>query len=261
MHNKRLYGSIAVSTLTMMWLAGCGGVTSSSNSPTSPSTPSIPSTNQLRLYQHGDEFVYTVSGVARYLEQRYEVSGTRTVRIRSAGAGVLRYTWESRLRLRRGADTYNDDRMIVYTLSQNRQSREVTLLGYSADPDGPMINADLPYRVFVPGILNENSNFTYSTPFENQSNISRLWQIGRIEPVQTYAGQYSCYQVREEFEFDYPFPFVEYMWNATCWFSPQLGVMVRSETIEQGWLNGEPIEYRLTEILQRTNVSLQSATP
>ncbi|MCS6918973.1 MAG: hypothetical protein NZM28_04315 [Fimbriimonadales bacterium] len=264
-HIHRFTGTIAVGVFATLWLAGCGGGSSTAsapttpNTPTNPSNPSLPSTSRTRLYQHGDEFIYTIAGVAQYLGQRYEVSGTRTVRIASAGAGVLRITRTTELRLRRGSQVYDDNHQIVFYVSQDRQSREVTFLGYALDSDDPIISANLPYRVCVPGILNENSNFAFSTPIEDGTFTSETWQIGVIEPVSTYAGLYNSYRMRVEFQWDYPAPFPEVVSVATCWFSPQLGVMTRAESTEQNWLNSDPVEYRLTYILYRTNVSLQSA--
>lgn len=259
--------TIVLGVAATLWLSGCGGGSSTANAPvapnnpSNPSNPSFPSTNRIRLYLHGDELTYTIAGVAQYLGQRYEVSGTRTDRITSAGAGVLRVTRTTQLQLRRGSQTYNDNRQIIFYVSQDRQSREVTFIGYALDEDDPIINANLPYRVCIPGIINENSNFSFSTPIEDGTFTSETWQIGVIEPVSTYAGQYNCYRMRVDFRWDYPAPFPEVVSAGTCWFSPQLGAVTRIETLEQNWLNGDPVEYRLTYILYRTNISLQPATP
>ncbi|GIV06351.1 MAG: hypothetical protein KatS3mg016_1926 [Fimbriimonadales bacterium] len=247
-----------------LWLSGCGGGSSTAsepgtpNNPANPNNPSLPSTNRIRLFQHGDEFTYTISGVALYLGQRFDVSGTSTDRITSAGAGVLRVKRETRLHLRRGSQTYSDNSQAIYYISQDRQSREVTLIGYAIDEDDPITNSTLPYRVVVPGIIHENSNFSYSVEFEDGRILSETWQIGTIEPVSTYAGQYPCYRMRFDGYRYYPAPFREAQEAGTCWFSPQLGTMTRIESNEQGWLDGEPVEYRLTYILQRTNVSPNS---
>lgn len=248
--------------LTTLWLTGCGGSSTAGapiqpNNPSTPNNPPFPSTNRTRLYQHGDEFIYSVSGVAQYLGQRYEVSGTVTYTITSVGAGVLRLHSDSRLTLRRGSQTLSDNREVVFYLSQDRQSREVTLIGYAPDPDSPLINSNLPYRACVPGILNENSTFSYAAAFEDGTAMTESWQIGVIEPVSTYAGQYHCYRMRKETQWDNPAPFPDAVATETCWFSPQLGVAARSETLESSWLDSEPIEYRLTLLLRRTNVSLQ----
>lgn len=265
-YTRRLGWTVALGVIATLWLPGCGGGSSTAttpvmpNNPTNPSNPPFPSTNRTRLYQHGDEFTYTIAGVAHYLGQRYEVSGTRTDRITSAGAGVMRITRTTAVTLRRGSQIYNDNRQIVFYVAQDRQSREVTLLGYALAPDDPIISANLPYRVWIPGILNENSNFSFSTRIEDGTFTSETWQIGVIEPVSTYAGQYNCYRMRVESQWDYPAPFPEAVSVATCWFSPQLGAMTRAETTEQNWLNGDPVEYRLTLILYRTNVSLQPST-
>lgn len=259
---------VAGCILTTLWLAGCGGSATSSealqpNNPTNPGAPNnppFPSTNRTRLYQHGDEFTYAVSGVAQYLGQRYEVSGTQTDRVTSVGAGVLRVHRDRRLTLRRGSQTLTDNREIVFYLSQDRQSREVTLLGYALDINAPMINSNLPYRACVPGILNENSTFSFSAGFEDGASTMEAWQIGVIEPVSTYAGQYHCYRMRVESQWDNPAPFPDTVATATCWFSPQLGVFTRSETLESGWRDSEPIEYRLTLLLRSTNVTVQSSS-
>ncbi|MCS7209928.1 MAG: hypothetical protein NZ874_10205 [Fimbriimonadales bacterium] len=259
-------------TLAALWLAGCGGSSSTASAPSTPidpntpsnpntpTSPSFPSTNRLRLYQHGDEFIYDVRGVARYLERRYEVSGTLTERISSVGAGMLRVSQERRLTLRRGTETLQHNRLLVFYITQDRQSREVTLVGYALNEGDPLINSNLPYRTCAPGILNENSNFSFSVAFEDGVATTETWQIGAIEPVPTYAGEYYCYRMRVESLWDNPAPFRDSTSAATCWFSPQLGRPTRSETLESTWLNSEPIEYRLTILLQRTNVSLRPAS-
>lgn len=250
---------------TTLWLTGCGGSSTAGaptqpDNPGTPNNPPFPSTNRTRLYQHGDEFVYSVSGIAQYLGQRYEVAGSLTVKITSVGAGVLRVHNDRRLTLRRGSQVLNDNHEEVFYISQDRQSREVTLIGYAPDLDSPIINSNLPYRACAPGILNENSTFSFTATFEDGAATTESWQIGVIEPVSTYAGQYHCYRMRIETQWDNPAPFPDTVATATCWLSPQLGVTTRSETLESGWLDSEPIEYRLTLLLRRTNVSLSQAS-
>lgn len=264
MKTVRYIWATAGCVLTTLWLAGCGGngtATSSLSAPNNPNNSPFPSTNRNRLYQHGDEFIYTVTGVAWYRGQRWEVSGTVTDRFTSVGAGVMRLHRVSQLTLRRGSETLTHNRQTVFYGSQDRQSREATLIGYADDENAPLISCNLPYKVAIPGILNENSNFSFSTMFEDGTAYTETWQIGTIEPVETYAGKYYSYRMRVESQWDEPAPFVDTVCADTRWFSPQLGWWTRIERLESTWRESDPIEYRLTYILYRTNVSLQPSNP
>lgn len=257
----RYIGAIASCMAAILWLTGCGGdgsATGALTNPNDPNNPHFPSTNRIRLYQHGDEFVYTVSGVARYREQRWQVSGTSMLRVSSAGAGVLRFHLEANLTLRRGSQTLSQAWSHVSYITQDRKTHECTLIGYADDLNDPMINSNLPYQVVIPGLWNEHSSFSYSVTFENGVVRSETYQIGMIEAVETYAGKYYSYRVRVEDRLDQPSPFVDSAAAATKWFSPQLGVWTRMEILWSTWRESEPIEYNLTYLLQRTNVSLQS---
>lgn len=257
MRSKRYILALATAcVIAAGWLTGCGG-----NGSAVSSSPAVPSTSRVRLYQHGDEFVYNVTGFAYYNNQRYQVTGDIIDRLTSVGGGVFRLHREWRLTLRRGSERRDDNRETVWYFVQNRDTREVTLLAYASEPDAPRINSRIPYKVCVPGLVNAHSNFSFSTQFEDGAQMMAAWQIGGIEPVPTYAGEYHCYRVRLESELQHPAPFRETTSTGLCWFSPQLGIVTRAELQMSTFLGDLPIEYQLTLLLYRTNVSLQSSQP
>ncbi|GIV08263.1 MAG: hypothetical protein KatS3mg019_0354 [Fimbriimonadales bacterium] len=262
---------VAITGCAMLigWLTGCGGGSSTSNSSATPSNPTnpnlLPPNNRLRLYQHGDEFEYVITGVAYLRGERYEVSGIQTIRYQSIGAGVMRVTFQTTLTLRRGSVTIPETRLAIYDISQDRQTREVTLIGYLPSEDSPTILSTLPYRVVRPGIWNENSTFSCTVDFQDNARIQLTMENGTIESVATYAGTYGCYRTRYDYQFDFPAPFTEYIASGPAWFSPQLGEFTRMELTESDRITvgGEtlPIETRLTYLLRRTNVSVNNSTP
>jgi hypothetical protein len=258
MMRKPTLGLLCVAVASAI-LSGCGGNGSGSQS-LLPSEPSVPITRG-RLIQHGDEYEYVITGWAFYQDARWQVTGSQFQRLRSVGAGVYQWIIETQLVLRRGSltQTFNED--IVWYITQDRETRQVSVIGYGDTPDSPRIDAELPYQPILPGVIHQNSNFSTTITFEDESQHTKSWQIGGWEDVLTYAGSVGCYRGREESSWSHPLPFTEAIVEATVWFSPQLMNYARVQAYVSTWIGTDPVEfYNLTYLLRRTNVPLRPQT-
>ena len=240
-------------------LSGCGGSGGSGSQSLLPSEPSVPITRG-RLIQHGDEYEYVITGWAFYQDARWQVTGSQFQRLRSVGAGVYQWIIETQLVLRRGSLTVTVNTDSVWYITQDRETRQVSVIGYGDTPDSPRIDAILPYQPILPGVINQNSNFSTAIAFEDESQYTASWQIGGWEDVSTYAGSVGCYRGREESSWSHPLPFTESTDKATTWFSPQLMNYARVEARVSTWIGTDPVEYTLTYLLRRTNVPLRPPT-
>jgi hypothetical protein len=255
MMRKPTLGLLCVAVASAI-LSGCGGSGSQS---LLLSEPSVPITRG-RLIQHGDEYEYVITGTAFYQDARWQVTGSQFQRLRSVGAGVYQWIIETQLVLRRGSltQTFNED--IVWYITQDRETRQVSVIGYGDTPDSPRIDAELPYQPILPGVIHQNSNFSTTITFEDESQHTKSWQIGGWEDFPTYAGSVGCYRIEEEGSWSRPLPFTEATVAARAWFSPQLMNYARIDTHESKWIGANPVEYDLTYLLRRTNVPLRPPT-
>jgi hypothetical protein len=258
MMRKLTLGLLCVAVASAI-LSGCGGSGGSGSQSLLPSEPSVPITRG-RLIQHGDEYEYVITGTAFYQNARWQVTGSRVERFRSVGAGVYQWIIETQLVLRRGSLTERINTDVVLYITQDRETRQVSVIGYGDMPNSPRIDAELPYQPILPGVIHQNSNFSTTITFEDESQYTVSWQIGGWEDVSTYAGSVGCYRIREEGSWSRPLPFTEATVAATAWFSPQLMNYARIETRESGWIGANPVEYTLTYLLRRTNVPLRPQT-
>jgi hypothetical protein len=258
MMRKLTLGLLCVAVASAI-LSGCGGSGGSGSQSLLPSEPSVPITRG-RLIQHGDEYEYVITGTAFYQNARWQVTGSRVERFRSVGAGVYQWIIETQFVLRRGSltQTFNED--IVWYITQDRETRQVSVIGYGDTPDSPRIDAELPYQPILPGVIHQNSNFSTTITFEDESQHTKSWQIGGWEDVFTYAGSVGCYRMQEESRWSRPLPFTESTATATAWFSPQLMNYARVEARVSTWIGTDPVEYTLTYLLRRTNVPLRPQT-
>ena len=258
MMRKLTLGLLCVAVASAI-LSGCGGSGGSGSQSLLPSEPSVPITRG-RLIQHGDEVEYVITGTAFYQGARWQVTGSQFQRLRSVGAGVYQWIIETQIVMRRGSLTQTVNTDIVWYITQDRETRQVSVIGYGDTPDSPRIDANLPYQPMFPGIINQNSNFSTTITFEDESRHTESWQIGGWEDVSTYAGSVGCYRVREESSWSHPLPFLESTATATTWFSPQLMNYARIEARVSTWIDANPVEFTLTYLLRRTNVPLRPPT-
>jgi len=240
-------------------LSGCGGSGGSGSQSLLPSELSVPITRG-RLIQHGDEYEYVIMGRAFYQDAWWQVTGSQFQRLRSVGAGVYQWIIETQLVLRRGSLTQTFNEGIVWYITQDRETRQVSVIGYGDTPDSPRIDAELPYQPILSGVIHQNSNFSTTITFEDESQYTVSWQIGGWEDVLTYAGSVGCYSIQEEGSWSSPLPFTKEIVTANTWFSPQLMNYARVEARVSTWIGTDPVEYILSYQLRRTNVPLRPPT-